>query len=456
MKYYLARDGVAFGPYSAFQVRESVRLGIFFKDDLALAEDGKDWLEVSKLLPAADPVDRDLFMGPPEPPPTETKPLEGAHRKPAEALVGTGARRIFTPQIVAFVAVPLGVMVLYLITFNAVLQRRRQPAKAVPPFVAQHRVPPVQTLVKSNPLLTAVSLPLGKNAPSGNTGGLHATLDSQPAEPAKPQLPAPATKTAASDEKTGQGVEPVPAAVPAPTGEAVPPAQTTDPAAAPASSPASALPAPSAAARPESHRIEGQMFIGGPDVLGAEPAAVEVRLYPLAALKPYLERRGTEASSRFEELKPQIAAAEAEKERARRNSDAAFDAFVRADANDPAKPALEQANVAARKARETAANAYYGLMQERENIQSGAYYAEQLPKTDEITQTDSQGRFFFDVPAAGDFAVVAGVQRNEQDTTRRYYWFVPVSVEESSKEVLLSEHNISSQGSSDSLVQTVD
>ena len=51
MKFYLAREGVAFGPYTEFQVRESVRLGIFEKNDLALAEDGREWREVFEILP---------------------------------------------------------------------------------------------------------------------------------------------------------------------------------------------------------------------------------------------------------------------------------------------------------------------------------------------------------------------------------------------------------------------
>ena len=66
VKFFLAREGVAFGPYTPFQLLESVRLGIFERHDLVLAEDGKEWMEISRVLP--------IDGTPREEPPTTTPP----------------------------------------------------------------------------------------------------------------------------------------------------------------------------------------------------------------------------------------------------------------------------------------------------------------------------------------------------------------------------------------------
>jgi hypothetical protein len=206
-----------------------------------------------------------------------------------------------------------------------------------------------------------------------------------------------------------------------------------------------------------SGRIDGRIFLSAQSGLNYTPGNVDVRLYPLSALQPYLEKRGFEANARFEELKGQIQAAEAEKERKRAAANAAFAAYSRADANSPERPSLERANVDARKARETATNYYYALLREREDSLSGAFYVDALPEPADVTQTDSQGHFAFRLPERGEYAVVAGVQRNDDEAVERYYWFVPVKLsDEAQKTVLLSNQNVTSQPGAESLVRTVE
>ena len=410
MKFYLAREGVAFGPYTEFQVRESVRLGIFENTDLALAEDGKEWLEVSQLLPA-EGARRERE---PEKPPTA--PLALYHLQeheahfadpPVEALASEFSRRKLT-----FAAVSLAATMLCLMALAAARQHHKAPAQGTAQTRLATRPAAVETMTKPNPLLTPVSLPVNQ-ASSGRA------------------LPA------ATPEK----LAPPPPAVAPVTLEVPAPIQVEQP----------------AASQPPVGRIEGHMLISATNGLNYEPSSVDVRLYPLAQLKPYLEKRSSESSAKFEELKTQIEAAEADKERLRKVSDAAFDAYVQAEAGSPNKSSLEQASAEAKKVREKATNDYYNLMQSREDLLSGAFYLADLPPAAEVTQTDDQGRFAFDVPAEGEFAVVAGVQRNENDSTKRYYWFVPVTVaSEPTKAVLLSNNNLSSQGSADSLVLTID
>ena len=410
MKFYLAREGVAFGPYTEFQVRESVRLGIFDSNDLALAEDGKEWLEVSQLLPADGASQERLPEKPPVAPlaPYHLQEHEARFADPPVAAFATG----FSRWKLTFAAVFLAAAAVGLLSLAAVLQHRQAPARGVALTLSPAQPAVVETIKKPNPLLTRVSLPVNQ-AP--------ATRALPAATPVKLAAPSPVAVPAAPEQPA--------------------PEQAEQP----------------VASQPPVGRIEGHMLISATNGLNYEPSAVEVRLYPLAQLKLYLEKRSSEASAKFEELKSQIETAEADKERLRKASDAAFDAYVQADAGSPDKAALEQASVDAKKVREKATNDYYNLMQSREDLLSGAFYLADLPKAGEVTQTDSQGRFAFDVPAEGDFAVVAGVQRNDNDATKRYYWFIPVSVTgEPTQTVLLSNNNLSSQGSADSLVLTID
>ena len=422
MKFYLAREGVAFGPYTEFQVLESVRLGIFESNDLALAEDGKEWLEVSQLLP----LNGATRERPPEKSPE--KLAEEAPEKPAAAPLAeyhlqehaalfseppvASFATEFSRKKLAFAAGSVAVAAVCLLVLTVALHHRKGPAPAGLMPRAATKPTAVTTRAKNNPPPASVSLPVPPPSPVA----------------ALPTAPPEASSTPVPDKA---------------------------PAAPEASSPAAKEEV--AANQPPAAKIEGRMLIAAADGLEYEPSSVEVRLYPLAQLKPYLEKRASEASAKFEELKSKIEAAEADKERLRKASDAAFDAYSQAETGSPNKAALEQASVEARKAREKATNTYYNLMQSREDLLSGAFYLDEMPKSIEVTQTDSQGRFSFNVPADGDFAVVAGVQRNENDSTKRYYWFIPVSVaSEPTKEVLLSNNNLSSQGSADSLVLTID
>ena len=398
MKFYLAREGVAFGPYTEFQVLESVRLGIFESNDLALAENGKEWLEVSRLLPV-NGASRE--QAPEKLPESSSPPVPQYHLQEHAALFSeppvASLATEFSRKKSLIAAASAAMAAVCLLTLIALLHHRQASAQA-------------ETLPRS-PTRPAAMKPLANVVP------------------------------------------PL-----APVAMIVRPASSAS--ALPATAPAMPPPAPGeevAANQPPAGKIEGRMLIATTNGLEYEPSSVEVRLYPLAQLKPYLEKRASEASAKFEELKSRIEAAEADKERMRKASDAAFDAYTQAEAGSPNKAALEKASVEAKKARETATNAYYNLMQSRENLLSGAFYLDEMPKPVEVAQTDSQGRFSFNVPTDGDFAVVAGVERNESDATERYYWFVPVSIaSEPTKEVLLSNNNLSSQGSADSLVLTID
>ncbi len=409
MTFYLAREGVAFGPYTEFQVRESVRIGIFESADLALAENSTEWSTIAGLLAAQQPISgQGLAESRTATPFTPTR-LNEPRLRIIEHIAGRQLPFAWwkLPLAVSAVAVALCIAGLWGRQRGAFVHVAKQntavqtagPAAQSP--VVQPAAPPVIVAKPMQPTTPAVTKAVATPEP-----------------PLKP-VADPAVEDSASKESVVTPPEPTPAA-------------------------------------PVPHReIEGQIFIAAKNGINYEPSSVEVRLYPLALLKPYLEKRGVEAGARFEELKKQILAAEAQKDQSRKAADLAFDAYVRGGAEN--RRALEQASSDARRGREEAANAYYGLLQEREDLLSGDFYLKDLPPSVAKTMTDMQGRFTFDVPPDGEFAVVAGAQRGSDDSAERFYWFVPVSSDgEPRKKVLLSNNNMSSHGSADSLVLTAD
>ena len=148
---FLAREGVAFGPYTEFQVLESVRLGIFESNDFALPEDSQEWLEISQVLPmsamsreqlpvtspAIDDCEgwvdvSELFL--PVKAQKQKQQQDKPHFKPLteqqlrehEMLSAPSPATAFLAELIcgrfAFAAIPLGVIILGLLTSAAVLK----------------------------------------------------------------------------------------------------------------------------------------------------------------------------------------------------------------------------------------------------------------------------------------------------------------------------------------------
>ncbi len=201
-KFFLGREGVAFGPYSEFQLRESVRLGLFESRDLVLAEDGKEWLEISCLLPARPSPREQAGLNPPPATPatlvttatpvaaredkawTEvslvlpgitaakprpirrgTAPLSEFQLREHATLYAERPSASFMAELTrgrfAFAAVPVAAVVLGLIALAAMLKHHEPATRAtVPPRAAQKSLA-VQPLAKTGPVLTPISLTVG-------------------------------------------------------------------------------------------------------------------------------------------------------------------------------------------------------------------------------------------------------------------------------------------------------
>ena len=75
-----------------------------------------------------------------------------------------------------------------------------------------------------------------------------------------------------------------------------------------------------------------------------------------------------------------------------------------------------------------------------------------VPNSDMKATTDAEGRFSMKVPAKGRFAIAARAQRSVVGSTEHYYWLIWVSLDgEKSKQVMLSNNNLMSAESKDSV-----
>jgi hypothetical protein len=80
-----------------------------------------------------------------------------------------------------------------------------------------------------------------------------------------------------------------------------------------------------------------------------------------------------------------------------------------------------------------------------------SYYFSKFPPAELETRTDSTGKFSIDLPK-GDWVLVAENHRNVgADTDEYYYWTLPV---EGKKSITLSNHNMVTSNSPESLLQT--
>jgi hypothetical protein len=87
-----------------------------------------------------------------------------------------------------------------------------------------------------------------------------------------------------------------------------------------------------------------------------------------------------------------------------------------------------------------------------EHFPTAEFFFENLPPAFGKTMTNSNGEFTFDLPVKGKFGLAARAARQQPD--EKYYWLVWVSLDgQGSKTVLLSNHNLMTSDSPDSVVK---
>ena len=236
-------------------------------------------------------------------------------------------------------------------------------------------------------------------------------------------------------------------------------------------------------------KIDGEAFIVTKGAESIKIGLVEVGLFPMATLEPFLAKRVTEQPSEVASLKPLIAAAKAEVSRlaslietmeaAKRRLDTveftAFKAALNAKFGTPGYDAADKKYKAAQDEAQEAKAAYpkpqelgqdaldkaneaqRKLEAEYSYVYSGAFYFGLLPVPVRVTKTNSDGRFSLQIPAEGEFAIGATASRLVGESVEHYYWLLRVrSQPGQTQTIMLSNDNKTSSSSRDSLIQTTE
>jgi len=201
--------------------------------------------------------------------------------------------------------------------------------------------------------------------------------------------------------------------------------------------------------------LEGEVFIVMRGGQNYKPGLVPGALYSLDSLKPYLEQKKQKAETEFARLGLMVGPAKSEMSAKEKARDTAFQAFLNTSSSDPNRRSLEAAYHQAKGQCELVMRAYHFLLDTQSKFVSGAFYFDDLPEPLVTTQTDSDGKFTIGMPTKGNFAIATHADRTVGNSTEHYYWLIKVSLDGAAKKAItLSNNNLSSEGSSDSLITT--
>lgn len=201
------------------------------------------------------------------------------------------------------------------------------------------------------------------------------------------------------------------------------------------------------------HTIDGQIFIrtaGGDNV---KLSLVKVAIFDSKPIEENLENKRKVAAPLLEYLQPR-------KERA--SAAAAAAEAVRKQADDAAQAAVGDADFytilatssnAGITALETSRDAGR-IVGQANYLISAMYYFADLPAPLNTTKTDADGKFTFKVPN-GSYVLVASSSRSAAGDTEWYNWMVKVTVN-ADVTVMLANDNVSTSGSPDSMVRTLE
>jgi hypothetical protein len=201
--------------------------------------------------------------------------------------------------------------------------------------------------------------------------------------------------------------------------------------------------------------LSGEVFIVTKGGQNYKLGLVPIALYSLETLKRYLDQKKQQAQTELARLGPLVEAAKSEMDAKNKTKSAAFDAWLHSHYSDPNRSALEAARNEADKGWKAAMGEYYRLLSEQSKLASGAFYFVGLPEPLVTTQTNSDGKFTVEMPTKGNLAIAANAHRSVGDSTEHYYWLIKVSLGGAAKKaMILSNNNLTSEGSSDSLITT--
>lgn len=188
--------------------------------------------------------------------------------------------------------------------------------------------------------------------------------------------------------------------------------------------------------------LSGEVFIvtgGGESIkLGLVP----VSIYPLDEIQGHLQHRTLEYDR-------DIAAINKVLPNAKSEMDEVFEKVLELIRNGASSDERVVPNAAHKKARDR----YLELLAQKGKLDSGGFYLTGMPKEIYSVKTDSNGRYAIKLPRREKFALVAVASRRVGQGLEAYYWVVNASLDGAAqKNVPLSNHNMSTSGSAESLI----
>jgi len=227
-------------------------------------------------------------------------------------------------------------------------------------------------------------------------------------------------------------------------------------------------------------QLDGDVFIVTQSAENVKLGLVEVRVLPYEKTKNSIAKTKAQAEREVANLQPKldaareaVASAERRERAAHVEGDAALDrekiAVARARASlaggdlSSAKAAdllTTAANIrwkAAIDARDSARDARAPIEEQARSWNSGARYFASLPSPVASVKTDADGKFSIPLHRSATVVLAASATRRLPDKTENYYWLVTVSLDgQPSKRIFLSNDNLTTSDSKDSLVHVVE
>ena len=184
--------------------------------------------------------------------------------------------------------------------------------------------------------------------------------------------------------------------------------------------------------------------------------AVEVALFARDAIDVLVAGLRTYADIKIQQLRPSVDAAKTTYTQA----DVAKSAAYQMSLNSIGKPDFQAADRAwqeATRVYDKARDEYFKIGAELRVYFSGAFYFGFLGFPIQRVETDADGKFVIQIPESGRFVIAAQAKRSVGDSTERYYWLQPTSLEGQQQLTQnLSNNNLTSTTGTSSLIHTKD
>jgi hypothetical protein len=200
--------------------------------------------------------------------------------------------------------------------------------------------------------------------------------------------------------------------------------------------------------------LDGEVFIVTEGAANVKLGLVEVRVLPNDDTKSSVANTKLQADRELAKLLPSWAAAQKRMLEAQSRTSAAIRETEAA--NDALDPAFDRED-AAYSAFKSAAGVFKPIDRQVRGWESGALYFANLPPPISTVKTDSDGKFSITLDRNTPVVLAAYATRRVVNKTDNYYWLISVSLGgQASKRIFLSNDNLATADSKDSLIHVVE